>query len=315
LGSTRLPLLGHELNDLPPSRPIILDNITCAYCGGPLDDQTRSKEHVVGRRFVPKGTLNGNWNLILNACNPCNARKADLEDEISAISMQPNVVGEFPSENPALISEAQRKAVGARSRQTGRPVAESSQQSKIELPFFGGKMSVTLSGPPQVASERVGSLAQMHMMAFFYFVTFDAATKTGRFWRGEFVYFPEARREDWGNSTFVTFSKAVAAWEPRFLATGPEEFFKVVLRKHPTADCWSWALEWNQNFRVMGFCGDREAAEEIYSNFPKIDYQHFNSTDGSVWRMRQETPILPDEDELFFWNYGISDSTDGDAKN
>ena len=34
-----------------------LRNLTCPYCGVAIDAKTATKEHVVGRRFVPKGTL------------------------------------------------------------------------------------------------------------------------------------------------------------------------------------------------------------------------------------------------------------------
>jgi hypothetical protein len=60
-----------------------LDNVTCPYCGTALTSKTRTKEHVIGRRFVPVGSLDREWNLILQACGPCNRHKADLEDDIS----------------------------------------------------------------------------------------------------------------------------------------------------------------------------------------------------------------------------------------
>ena len=42
---------------------------------------------MIGRRFVPKGKLNNQWNLIVRVCIKCNNKKSDLEDDISAISM------------------------------------------------------------------------------------------------------------------------------------------------------------------------------------------------------------------------------------
>ena len=57
---------------------IRLNNISCPYCGVMLTCETTDKEHVIGRRFVPKGKLNGNWNLVVNACRTCSGIKADL---------------------------------------------------------------------------------------------------------------------------------------------------------------------------------------------------------------------------------------------
>ena len=60
-------MLTNELTELSVEKPILLDNITCVYCGNELTPQTVTKEHVVGRRFVPKGSLNQQWNLIVCA--------------------------------------------------------------------------------------------------------------------------------------------------------------------------------------------------------------------------------------------------------
>ena len=51
------------------SNPVInrpLKNINCAYYGVELDVKSSTKEHVIGKQFVPKGKLDGQWNLILN---------------------------------------------------------------------------------------------------------------------------------------------------------------------------------------------------------------------------------------------------------
>jgi hypothetical protein len=78
----------------PRSRAIVLRNINCAYCGRLFDAELpATKEHVIGRRFVPRGCFAGQWNLILNACGRCNGDKAELEDDISAITMMPDAFG------------------------------------------------------------------------------------------------------------------------------------------------------------------------------------------------------------------------------
>ena len=74
-----------EVSELPQRQPTRLDNVTCPYCRDRLSQVNRNEDHVIGRRFVPKGKLNGQWNLIVCACEECNTHKSNLEDDISAI--------------------------------------------------------------------------------------------------------------------------------------------------------------------------------------------------------------------------------------
>src|SRR6266550_9402360 len=112
-----------SMNVLPPNRAVRLDNRTCLYCGlAEAEENPFTVEHVVGRRFVPKGSLDKSWALIGNACLRCNSRKSDLEDDISAITLQPNL-GERHAD-PLLEAEAARKAKGSVSRRTRKRVGE-----------------------------------------------------------------------------------------------------------------------------------------------------------------------------------------------
>ena len=117
----------NELKNLSGNRAVVLKNETCPYCSCCLDASLRTKEHVIGRRFVPKGKLDGQWNLIVRACRPCNCLKADLEDDLSAISMQPDSWGQFANPDPRLATEAARKAEKSVSRRTGKQVELSSE--------------------------------------------------------------------------------------------------------------------------------------------------------------------------------------------
>jgi hypothetical protein len=63
-------------------------------------------------KFVPKGTLENQWNLILNACRNCNGRKADLENDISAITMQPDVLGKHFGDHPQLALDGPLRRTG-----------------------------------------------------------------------------------------------------------------------------------------------------------------------------------------------------------
>ena len=111
-----------EVPDVGPTR---LANTTCPFCGIDLASVHAIKEHLIARRFVPKGTMNNQWNLIANACEVCNSIKGDLEDEISAVTMERDTAGRLPENDARLKRDSHRKGKGARNRSTGRIVAKS----------------------------------------------------------------------------------------------------------------------------------------------------------------------------------------------
>lgn len=295
--------IGQTLKELPDNKVIRLDNVTCVYCGAALTKETTTREHVIGRRFVPKGKLHGYWNLIVNACRTCNGFKSDLEDDISAITMQPDVFGRYGHEDEAGASEAARKAERAFSRRTKKPVKDSQEQMSINVPLGqGASMSFKFTGPPQADRNRVFDLARLQIMGFFYWITFDQESRRGHFWRGGFYPVLEANHSDWGNPVHRAFADAVVEWEPRVFAINADGFYRIALRKHPEADCWSWALEWNHAMRVIGFCGDRRAVQDVAAAFPKLEAQTISQGPEAILRSRVETPLGEDEDdELFYW--------------
>src|ERR1700692_1203361 len=86
--------------------PVVLKNCICGYCDADLSSDNRTTEHLVGRRFVPKGSLENQWNLIFKACRPCNGTKSELEDDISATTLQPDAIGRYhPRTDPSYKEE------------------------------------------------------------------------------------------------------------------------------------------------------------------------------------------------------------------
>lgn len=295
--------LGSDLRELPVHRPILLDNETCVYCGTLLGEARATKEHVIGRRFVPKGTLAGQWNLIVRACKPCNRRKSELEDDISAISMQPDVWGRHATQDRSLVAEAARKAQKSASRRTKKPVIDSSETVTVKVPFApGSEMTFTLTAPPQADRGRVFELSRLHLMAFFYWITYDHSSKRGGYWLGGFFPVLEAARSDWGNPIHRAFMDTVIDWEPHVLATGADGYFKVAIRRHPTATCWSWALEWNNNYRIVGFFGEQAPAEAVASAFPPLERTTIAQGNNGWLRYRTEVALAEEEDRLFCWD-------------
>lgn len=293
-----------KINRPPINKAILLHNITCSYCGAVLTGQSSTKEHVIGRRFVPKGKLAGQWNLILNACIICNNLKSDLEDDLSAISMQPDAYGQHSVNDPILIEQAKKKGTGSTSRLTNKPVADSNEQIVINSTIFPGvSMAFSLSAPPQAAPARIYQLAEFHLKAFFYLISYNKETNIGGFWLGQYWPVMFSKRADWGNSIQVAFMNAVKEWPLRLHAIGADAYFKIIIRRHPNAECWSWALEWNQSHRVIGFFGDPESIQQVLDSFPSLNSIEFPTGTGgdSAYRFRHEVPLDKSNDLLFEW--------------
>ena len=292
---------GPALKTWPSKRVRRLKNVSCAYCGVTLSEATADKEHVIGRGFVPKGKLAGCWNLIVNSCRACNAYKADLEDDISAITMQPDGFGSFGHDDETGMSEAVRKAERSFSRRTGKLVKDSHEQFKIDGKLAGGaSYTVGLSGPAQINPDRVYRLARMHVAAFFYLITYREAERRGFSWVGGFYPVAHTFRSDWGNPLMRGFADAVVGWERRINANGAGEFFKLSMRRHAQEACWSWAVEWNRALRVVGFFGDSETAQTVRNTLPTLRYRTISKAPDEIVRVRQEIPLGDDEDDLLF---------------
>lgn len=296
-------MLDKKLKKLSGVLPIIFDNETCVYCGIRLTPELDTKEHVIGRRFVPKGKLDGQWNLIVRACKDCNSKKSDLENDISAISMQTDAWGNYSSSDQVLTEEATRKARNSISRRTGKPVKDSSEKLKIKVPFTPGvEFTFNLTSPPQIENHRIYKLARLQLMAFFYWITYNKKTKKGGFWIGGFFPVLDAIRSDWGNPIHIAFMNSVVNWEPRVLAIGADGFFKVVIRRHPSAVCWSWAVEWNQKYRVVGFFGEKKPAQEVARSFPSLEVSTIPQGPNKHVSFRMECPLEEEKDNLFQWD-------------
>lgn len=156
--------------------------------------------------------------------------------------------------------------------------------------------SFGLVSPPQLDHERVRHLADFHLQGFFYFMTYDAGRRIGSFIPGTIHWLNEAGRRDWGNEVQRGFADLTNAWPMRVEGTGAAGFFRIAIRRDPAgAELWSFALEWNRALRIVGFLGDRDAAQAYVDLIPPLTWWRLNSTE----RMRPEIPLDLDEDRLF----------------
>jgi hypothetical protein len=283
----------------PARRP--LNNENCPYCGVDLSTTTANKEHVVARAFVPKGKLNGSWNLILRACTTCNSRKADLEDDLSSISMHPGLDKEHDDDHVAF--DAERKASKSKNRRTGKPVAESEPLTIHGQLGPALRMSFTASTPPQPDEVRVYELARLQLAGFFYLCTFKVDTQRGGFWPGIYAPLLFSLRGDWGNPVYRWFIRSTREWQLRIRGDLADRYYKVIIRRDPDSILWAWALEWNRNLRIIGFFGEAEAVRSAVADAPEPEmYVIGRYPDGSDLRMRDEIPLPEEEDHLFSSN-------------
>jgi len=303
------PVCSEKMSELPTNRAIVLKNLTCPYCNADLTVVTSTKEHVVGRRFVPKGALDGEWNLILQACAPCNSHKSHLENDISAITQYVAVWANKLQEDDAHAKEARRKAASAISDFTRKPVSKSEVKFSVKGSVSPGvAFSFEGEAPPQVADQRLYELARLQLMAFFYFVTFNESEKKGHFWVGGFFPVLAAQKANWGNGTHWAFMRGVVDWEPRFRGWTANEHFGVIIRRHPGAKCRSWALEWNQQYRLVGFFGEQHPCSAMIKALP-VEQINVLSRHGNDWfGVSIDTPLPEGDDALFSWLPQSSDT-------
>jgi hypothetical protein len=62
---------------------------------------------------------------------------------------------------------------------------------------------------------------------------------------------------------------------------------------------WSWALEWNQSFRVFGFYGDEKLVTEALGQLPVLKTKSIVEEPNRYIRMREEM-ALPEADDFLF---------------
>jgi len=284
----------------PPNRPIRLKNVNCVYCNVDLSTVQSTKEHVIARGFIPRGKLDGCWNLIVNACKDCNDFKSNLEDDIATITMLPGLDGKYASDDPALAEEVARRASKSFSRRTKKLVKDSSESMTIKGELVPGvSITFNMQSHPQLDFQRAYELARLHLVAFFFFITYDHEKQRGHYWIGDFVPVNQASKNDWGNNLMVAFADLVKDWDNRMYAVTADGFFKLIIKAHDSSKCWAWAVEWNKKFRQIGFFGDPSVVDPIADSLPELTMTMFEQNERGYIRGRTEVPLDPEKDILF----------------
>ena len=133
------------------------------------------------------------------------------------------------------------------------------------------------------------------LMGLFYLLTYNMDTQRGYWWTGGFFPTPQRRSSRTGGIPFTApLRQEVAHWDYRLIGTTAEGYFRAMIRRHPAAECWAWAIEWNQCLRLVGFFGCQATAQNVFDRMPRLTYSVCPFTDeaGSSFRYRMERPTF-----------------------
>lgn len=270
-------------------------NACCIYCGTFLRGEKppeSDKEHLIARNFVPTGTLDGQaFNFLFRSCRPCNARKATAERHVSSITL-------FNSparlENKDVDVLAIRKGRGDfHPQKRGVKIENAHEQLSIARSFGPLSMTFGLVGPPQLDMRQVGELALSHIQGLFALICtedYRDAAKMRLLPQEQVIWFDCYTHEDWGNPKAIEIANRVRDWDCFANINTAQGYFKAILRR--SEQDWFWALEWNQQLRLVGGIGGNRM--ELFERLP--DEGWFPSPRG---RTRKNAPLDPMNDHLF----------------
>ena len=281
-----------------PSR----SNQHCLYCGSHVGTDSAiasDEEHLVGRNFVPKGTMENAFNFSFRACRPCNARKAELERHVSSITLlnSPSVASDGIARRAA-----ERKAVGDTHPETRAKMGEAITRQTVEFELGPAKISFELSGPSPAAKDFIPALAAYYVQALFALVTTpeNRTTENVRLLPlNQLQVFGSYPHLDWGNPQLSEIAGRAASWPCRAAIHTAGGFFRSCFRRHKSAG-WFWALEWNKSLRVVGGINHPQENNPLFGNLPALDWKPLPDGSG-FFREEQGAPELGMD--LFPTNY------------
>ena len=282
-----------------------LSNRVCLYCdvavGGETDTPS-NKEHLIGRNFVPLGSMGSDaFNFLFRSCVACNARKAVAERHISSVTLI-NGPGRF--QDPRAASAAERKATNDfHPDKPGVVMGKAQDALTIASNHRGLSMAIGFTGPPRANDDAVAELALRHIQGLFSLLTTDdfRDLSTVRLLPARQVKLLGAYgRGDWGHPHLLEATRRTHAWPCHANIISADGYFKATMRRHDTQG-WFWALEWNKFLRVVG--GIALGEMELFESLP--DEKWFRIP-GSGDRAREEIPLADDADVLFAGDVGDS---------
>jgi hypothetical protein len=275
-------------------------NQYCLYCGVPVGDGATvlsDKEHLIGRNFVPTGTLSSSgFNFIFRSCRECNSRKGSAERHLSSVTL----VNSPARENDQRVDAvAKRKATrDFHPDKKGVPIGQATDEHSMEFRCDTFSMKFALTSPPQVNLPAAQLLAFNHIQALFALVTTEdcrVPEKIRLLPQAQFRYFGHYAHQDWGNPHLITIAKRTEDWSCPANITAADGYFKAILKRSEDQG-WFWALEGNRSIRVVGAIVRENESAKLFEELPSLGWKPLPN--GSA-RIRTETPRVEEADHLF----------------
>lgn len=268
-------------------------NQHCLYCGafvGAGSTVESNEEHLIGRKFVPKGTMENAFNFSFRTCRPCNAEKARLEGHVSSVTLlgSPSV---DVDENARRSAE--RKAVGDTHPETGMKMGEAIERQAVEYKFGPATFTFGMIGRSPAAKDSVPLLASFHIQALFSLITKagnDASGEVRLLPLNQFHVFNSYPHTDWGNPQLVEITQRAASWPCKVVIRSGDGHFLACLRRSDKQG-WFWALEWNKSLRIVGGINFEDETTPLFENLPILVWRPLPDGSGRI-REEQRSPDL-----------------------
>lgn len=273
-------------------------NQHCPYCGVLVGDGTvpSDEDHLIGRNFVPKGTLDGSFNFTFRSCRECNARKGEAERHISSVTL----VNSPGRANDVRANEAaSRKATGDfHPDKQGIPIGQATNDYSVTFTYGALSMQFDLVSPPQVKQATAQLLALNHIQALFALVTtedYHVPEKMRLLPYPQFRYFGHYAYQDWGNPHLIEVARRVSRWSCPAKIVAADGYFRAILKRSEDHG-WFWALEWNRYLRLVGAIVQENKSAQVFKNLPDLVWKPLSGGSG---RYRSESQLVEEVDRLF----------------
>jgi hypothetical protein len=284
-------------------------NQNCFYCGdyvGSGSEISSDKEHLIGREFVPKGSLDGaSFNFIFRACQRCNGEKSAAERHISSVTLLTSPARQIDGQvNSLAMHKASRDF---HPHKKGVLVKDAGDEHVVEFGEGGMTAKFTLVGPPQLDQDAVNLLACNHVQGIFAMCATEdpRVTERSKFLPASYLYcFGHYIHRDWGNPHIREITRRVVDWPCCASIVSANGYFKLMLKKCVEGEEFFWALEWNKSLRIVGAICSPSVEPKLFSDLPDLGWRYL--PDGS--RTRREVTLADENDSLFTpFNFEESD--------
>lgn len=277
------------------ARTLEQSNACCIYCGKDLRSKNppeSDKEHLIARKFVPTGTMDGqSFNFLFRTCRLCNSRKADAERHVSSVTLF-NSPGRL--ENTKVNEIAIRKGKhDFHPRKQGVPIEDSYEHTSLTTSCDSMSIKFGMVAPPQLMKNMVREVAFCHIQGLFTLICTEDyldPLKLRILPEDEFILFGSYTHDDWGNPQAVEIANRVRDWDCFANIVSAQGYFKAIIRC--SDEGWFWALEWNRQLRLLG--GISVARMKLFEGLPS---EGWVSTPRG--RMRKNVPLNSIDDHLF----------------